>query len=89
MKEFLLNLLASSIDGFAEPKLIEALQLLHDKNPEQYNAAVKGSMFLFSGLKPYIDKSKTQLDDIAFDSLEDAVRESAKRNGIELPSGEV
>ncbi len=89
MKEFLLNLLSSSIDSFAEPKLIEALQLLHDKNIEQYTAAVKGSMYLFAGLKPYTDKSKTKIDDAILDSLEDAVRESAKRNGVELPSGEV
>ena len=89
MKELLLNLFSGALESVGEIKLIEALQLLHDKNVEQYNAAVHGAMFLITGLKPIVDKSKTPIDNAILDSLEDAVRESAKRNGVALPSGEV
>lgn len=84
MKEVLLNMLSGALATVGELKLIEALQLLKEKDPTQYEAAIRGGHALCKALKPLTDKSKTPIDDAILESLADAVTQSAAANGIEL-----
>ena len=88
INELLLGLLAGALETAGESKLIEVLQDLHDKNPDQYKAAIYGGNALVKALLPVVTKSKTKIDDIFILSLNDAIQTSATNNGIDLESEE-
>lgn len=84
MKEVLLNLLSGALESIGESKLEEALQLLHDKNPEQWQAAVRGGHALVVALQPFVDGTTTKIDDAVLKSIGEALTVSATKNGITL-----
>ena len=84
MKEFFINLLLGSIEQLEESSLLAILQALHDKNIEQYKAAIYGGNALVTSLLPHVQKTKTNLDDVVLRGLQDAIQKSAANNGIDL-----
>ena len=84
MKEFLLNLLSNSLENVGESKLIEVLQKLHDKNRDQYLAALLGGRALTLALLPVVEGTGTKIDDAIVSSLFDAIQTSAANNSIDL-----
>jgi len=84
MKEFLLNLLSNSLENIGEGKLIEAMQKLHDKNRDQYLAALLGGRAFVLALTPVVEGSKSPIDDAILSSINDAINASAAANGIDL-----
>lgn len=84
MKEFFISLLLGTIEQLEETALIAILQNLHDKNLEQYKAAIYGGTALVGSLLPLVQKTKTNLDDIILRGLQDAINQSAANNGINL-----
>lgn len=86
MKELLLNLLTGAFEKIGESKLEEVLQHLHDTNPAQYKNAVIGGWALTNSLMPLVQKTGTKIDDAVVGAVQDAIRNSALRNDVELPS---
>lgn len=84
MKEFLLNLLTSTLETIGESKLIEILQKLHDSHPDQYRAAIYGGKALVNGLTPFISGTATHIDDAILKAIDEAIKTSAANNGIDL-----
>lgn len=84
MKEFLINLLLGTIETLEESALIAILQTLHDKNLDQYKAAIYGGNALVKALQPLVKGSKTNIDDVILKGLQDAIEQSARNNGIDL-----
>lgn len=79
---FLTGLLSGMIESAGESKLIEILQELHDKNPAQYKAAIYGGTALVQGLLPLVTGTPNKIDDAILNAIDDAIRISAERNGI-------
>jgi len=86
MKELLFKLFSGAIENVGESKLEEVLDELYAKDPEMYRAAVLGGNQLVKALQPHVEASKTQIDDIVLSAIGDAIRDSAARNGVELPA---
>lgn len=84
MKELILSLLTGAIESVGETKLEAVLQKLHDNNPEQYEAAVKGGNALVIALTPLVEGTGTKIDDAIVKGLGDAIKDSAAANGVEL-----
>jgi hypothetical protein len=84
MKEFLLNLLLGTLEQLEESSLVAILQKLHDKNIDQYKAAIYGGYALVQGLKPLVVSTKTNIDDVVLEGLLKAITTSATTNGIDL-----
>lgn len=84
MKQFFLNLISGTIEGAGESKLEELLQQLHDKHPDQYKAAVFGGIALANAVKPLAEKSPNKIDDAFVSALNDACRDSAAANGLDV-----
>ena len=84
MKQFLINLLLGSIEQLEESALIAILQNLHEKNLDQYKAAIYGGNALVKALLPLVTGTKTNVDDVILRGLQDAINQSAKDNGIDL-----
>ena len=84
MKEFLLNLLASSLETVGETKLVEVLQKLHDKNPAQYKVAILGGLQLVLALSPVVLTTGTKIDDAIIKSLKEAIETSAANNNTDI-----
>ncbi len=82
--ELLVNSLATTVEALGESKLIEALQILHDKNKEQYTLAIQGGYTLCNALLPIVTASKTKIDDAVVQSIKEAIEASADANGVEL-----
>lgn len=83
MKEFLLNLLSSSLETIGESKLVEVLQQLHDKNPGQYKVAILGGLQLVIALEPVVLGTGTKIDDAIIKALREAIETSAAANNAE------
>jgi hypothetical protein len=83
--DFLLNLLSASLETAGESKLIEILQKLHDKDADQYNAAVFGGHALVKALLPIVTDSKTKIDDAIIKALDEAINQSSAANGVTFP----
>jgi hypothetical protein len=84
MKELLANLLAGVLESVGESKLEDALQLLHDKHPEQWQVAVRGGYSLVTALQPFAASTANKIDDAVLKSLGEALQASATKNGITL-----
>lgn len=84
MKEFLLNLLTSTLETIGESKLIEILQKLHDKNLAQYKAAIYGGQALCDALGGFVTGTTTKIDDAILGAIRDAIKVSAAANGIDI-----
>jgi hypothetical protein len=78
--DFLLNTLSSSLETIGETKLVEVLQQLHDKNPEQYQAAILGGQALVTALLPIVSKTGTKIDDAIVKALSEAIATSSSLN---------
>ena len=64
MKQFLINFLLGSIEQLEESALIAILQNLHEKNLDQYKAAIYGGNALCKSLLPLVTGTKTNVDDV-------------------------
>lgn len=84
MKEQLLILFAAAFGQIGESKLVDVLQQLHDKHPLQYEAAIKGFSVGVKALLPLVEASKTPIDNLFLNALNDAVIESAKNNNVKI-----
>lgn len=84
MKEALLALFAGALESFGESKLIEALQLLHDKDTAKYELTIRGAYAFVTGIAPLTDASKNKIDDAVVNSIKDAISQSAAANGVTL-----
>lgn len=84
MNNFLLELLSGTLASIGESKLVEALQLLHDKNRVAYEAAIKGGHAFAVAMEAITDSSKTKIDDAIVASIKEAIETSAAANGVEL-----
>lgn len=82
--EFLLSTLSGALTTVGESKLEEVLQQLHDKDPIQYEAAIKGGNALVIALLPCVAKTGTKIDDAIVNALADAIKVSASANNIIL-----
>ncbi len=82
--EFLINTLSGALTTIGESKLEQVLQQLHDKNPAEYEAAIRGGHALVVALLPLTQKTGTKIDDAFINALEDALNVSAAANGITL-----
>lgn len=83
--EFLLSTLTGALETIGETKLVEVLQQLHDKNPDQYKAAILGGKAMVTALLPIVQKTGTKIDDAIINALDEAIATSAANNGITLP----
>ncbi len=82
MKEALLALFATAFETIGETKLELILQKLHDKDVVKYTAALKGGMALITAMQPFIDESKTPIDNLFCSALSEAIQISAKNNNV-------
>ena len=82
--DFLINSLSGALETIGETKLEQVLQQLHDKNPVQYEAAVRGGHALVLALQPIVLKTGTKIDDAIVAALDEALTKSAANNGITL-----
>lgn len=82
--EIILGALTGVLSNVGESKLKEVLQTLHDKDVVQYEAAVKGGHALVLALLPVVAKTGTKIDDAIINALDEAIKESASENNIEL-----
>lgn len=80
--EFLINSLAPMISQIGQTKLIEVLQKLHDKNPEQYEATIRGGHTFIKPLVKLVADTKGKLDDGLVDAIDEAITISAESNGV-------
>lgn len=78
--EMLLGTLTTALSQIGESKLEVVLQQLHDKNATSYDRVIDAGRLLVKTLKPFIDKSGTQIDDAILTSLGNAIEVSAKAN---------
>jgi hypothetical protein len=83
--DFLINTLSSSLETIGESKLDELLQTLHDKHPDQYEAAIFGGVALVNALLPLTKTSATKIDDAIVQALDEALKASATANQLVLP----
>lgn len=82
--DFLLNTLSGTLTTVGESKLIEVLQQLHAKDVIQYEAAIRGGHSLVLALLPIVVKTGNKIDDAIVNSLDEAIKVSAKLNDIIL-----
>lgn len=80
--EILLNLAGTALATVGESKLVPVLQDLHDSNPTDYDAAIRGLHAGVKHLLPLTAKSPTKIDDMILGALDTAVNESAEANGV-------
>lgn len=80
--ELFLNLAGTALQTVAESKLVPLLQDLHDSNPSDYDAAIRGGHALVKHLMPLTAKSTTKIDDMVITALDQAINESAEANGV-------
>lgn len=81
---FLLNMLTGALTSEGEILLVGLLQKLHDKNVDQYKAAIFGGNALVKALQPLVSGTTTKIDDAFVAALQQAITESAATNGIVL-----
>lgn len=81
---FLVELLAGTIESIGESKLVEVLQKCHDKNPATFATKVKALHEGLAWLQPEVEKSKTKIDDAVLKALLEALETSASTNGVTL-----
>lgn len=86
--DFLLNSLTGALQTVGESKLQDLLQDLHDSNLDDYKATIAAGVALLKHLTPLVEKSKSKIDDAIVGALQDAIKMSAKMNGIDLISAE-
>lgn len=79
---WLLDLFSGLLQSVAETKLVEILQTLHDKNIDQYKAAIFGGHALVAGLLPLVEGTGTKVDDAILKALDEAITLSAAANEI-------
>lgn len=84
MKEALLTLFATTFETIGESKLEQVLQQLHDKDKVKWEAALRGGLSLITALQPFIDNSKTPIDNLFCSAILEAIQISAKNNGLTL-----
>lgn len=84
MKEFLLNLLSTTLETVGESSLLIILQKLHDTDLPKYKAAIYAGEALVDALLPHVKNSKTQVDDAFIKALGEAINQSALNNSLEL-----
>lgn len=82
--DFILNILAGSLEAAYEPKFITVLQKLHDTNPDAYKAALFGFNAGIKAVQPIVAGTPTHLDDGLVQALAEAVQTSAQANGVDL-----
>jgi hypothetical protein len=82
--EIVLNSLKGTVEEILESKLESLLDGLHDKDPDLYRAAVIAGNQFVRIVAPLADRTKTPLDNALFDLINDAIKDSAKNNNVEL-----
>ena len=82
--DFLLNTLSGTLETYGESKLVEVLQALHDKDVDNYKAALYGGNALAKALLPVVTKTGTKIDDAIIKALKEAIDASAEANGVDL-----
>lgn len=82
--ELLLGTVTGALTTVGESKLEEALQKLHDQDPESYKVALSAGKLFVSKIKPLVEKSATKIDDAVLSALGQAIDDSAKANNVEL-----
>jgi len=81
-KEVLLSALSETLELVGQTKLVETLQLLHDKDEVQYWNAIDGGRGLVNALAPILAKTKNNIDDAIIQGLAEAIELSASSNAI-------
>ncbi len=79
---FLVSALSGTLAAAGESSLDAVLQDLHDSNLADYTAAIQGGHALVQHLKPLVAKSKTKIDDIFINALDQAINMSAAANNV-------
>lgn len=82
--DFIVGLLKNSIESVGESKLEDVLQKLHDKNVDDYKAAIFAGNTLVKHLDPVVAESANKIDDALLGAVKEAVEKSAAVNGITL-----
>lgn len=78
--EFLLNMVASQLEATGEGLFVSLLQKLHDKNVEEWKAAVYGLWAAGKGLSPLVAGTPTKLDDGLVLELQQSARDTVAAN---------
>lgn len=82
--DLIAGLVLSSLAAAGKPKALELLQSLHDKNVNDYKAAIFVGNAALAKLKTVTDKSTTTIDDALVADVQDIINSSASANGITL-----
>jgi hypothetical protein len=69
---FLLELIAGTLEEAGESKLVEVLVQLKKDQPADYEAASAGAKALVIHVLPLVQKTKTKIDDIFISGLGEA-----------------
>ena len=78
----LTDFVVKTLESAGESKLEDLLQNLHDQHPEEYYAAIYGGHALVNALKPIVNSTATKIDDAIILGLDEALNNSAAKNGI-------
>jgi len=85
---FLVELLAGTLQSVGESKLVEVLQQLHDKDKTadktDYKSVIFGGYSFAVGISKLTDSTKTKIDDAIVASIKEAIETSAAANGVTL-----
>lgn len=84
--DFLVKIFESALETEGETLLDAQLQVLHDKNLSEYNAAIFGLNAGVIALSKLTSAKPGSIADIAVKALAEAVTLSAQQNGITLPT---
>lgn len=84
LNAIIVELLSTTIKTVGESKLVEVLQKLHDKNPDNFSDKIKAIHLGLLWMQPEVQASKTKIDDAVLEGLLEALEASALANGVEL-----
>lgn len=80
--DFIVSALLPTIEAIGQAKLVDVLQKLHDTDIEKYKATVVAGHVFIKPLKEFVAKTNTKIDDGFVDAIDEAISESAAKNGV-------
>lgn len=79
---FIVQLFAGAIAEAGQAKLEEVLEDLANSNPADFDATVRAGHAFIEHIKPLVEKSKTNVDDVFVNAIEQSVNNAAANHGI-------
>jgi len=86
ISDFIVSVMLPTIEAVGKDKLVDLLQKLHDSDSEKYSATVIAGHAFIKPLIEFVGKTENKIDDGIVASINQAISESAAKNGVTFPA---